>query len=265
MLAFAGIVETTSGQFIVAHRGASFDAPENTLSAFRLAWEQGADAIEGDFYLTKDQKIVCIHDKNTKRVSPNHPDTLVANATLEELQALDVGAWKDPKFQDERMPSLQQVLAIVPEGKRFFVEIKCGPEILPALKECLEQSKIKPEQIVIIAFDAAVIQGARRLMPQYKANWLAGFKNNNPRKEWTPTFTEIFEKLKKTEATGMGIQANREVVDSSAAKSILDAGLEFHVWTVNSVDDARYFSSLGVHSITTDKPAIIRQAIQGLR
>ena len=54
-------------QKFVAHRGASQEAPENTLASFRLAWEQGADAIEGDFYLTKDQRIVCLHDANTKR------------------------------------------------------------------------------------------------------------------------------------------------------------------------------------------------------
>ena len=55
--------------FLVAHRGASHDAPENTLPAFELAWKQGADAIEGDFHLTKDGKIVCLHDYDTKRVS----------------------------------------------------------------------------------------------------------------------------------------------------------------------------------------------------
>ena len=54
---------------IVAHRGSSYEAPENTLPAFRLAWEQGADAIEGDFHLTKDGQIVCIHDRDTERVS----------------------------------------------------------------------------------------------------------------------------------------------------------------------------------------------------
>ena len=54
-----------TGQEIVAHRGASFDAPENTLAAFRLAWEQGSDGVEGDFYLTRDHQIVCIHDRST--------------------------------------------------------------------------------------------------------------------------------------------------------------------------------------------------------
>ena len=75
---------------IVAHRGASFDAPENILSAFKLAWEQRAVAIEGDFLLTKDNQIVCIHDKTTKRLSDQN--LVVAESSLEHVKTLDVGA-----------------------------------------------------------------------------------------------------------------------------------------------------------------------------
>ena len=64
-----GLTASLPAQLIVAHRGASHDAPENTLSAFLLAWEQGADAVEGDFLLTRDGQIVCIHDKTTRRTS----------------------------------------------------------------------------------------------------------------------------------------------------------------------------------------------------
>ena len=78
--------------FLVAHRGASKDAPENTLPAFELAWKQGADAIEGDFYLTKDGKIVCFHDGDTKKITGKK--LVVKDSTLAELQALDVGEWR---------------------------------------------------------------------------------------------------------------------------------------------------------------------------
>ncbi|TWU26080.1 glycerophosphodiester phosphodiesterase family protein [Bythopirellula polymerisocia] len=91
-------------QLLVAHRGASADAPENTLSSFQLAWEEGADAIEGDFYLTSDNQIVCIHDDTTERVSGVDLD--VASATLEELRKLDVGSWKERKYINERIPTL---------------------------------------------------------------------------------------------------------------------------------------------------------------
>lgn len=73
---------------IVAHRGASKEAPENTIPAFTLAWKQGADAVEGDFHLTADGYIVCIHDKDTKRVADRK--LVVAESSLEDLRKLDV-------------------------------------------------------------------------------------------------------------------------------------------------------------------------------
>src|SRR5688500_19564502 len=81
---------------IIAHRGASYDAPENTLAAMKLAWEQKADAIELDLWLSKDGKIVVLHDSNTKRLggTTNH----VAQQTWDELQRIDVGAWKNARF-----------------------------------------------------------------------------------------------------------------------------------------------------------------------
>ena len=82
---------------VVAHRGASYDAPENTMPAFKLAWEQGADAIEGDFLLTKDGHIVCIHDRTTKRFCDQ--DLVVSKSTLKQLKALDVVSWKNEKYE----------------------------------------------------------------------------------------------------------------------------------------------------------------------
>lgn len=117
--------------FIVAHRGASHDAPENTLPAFQLAWKQGADAIEGDFHLTKDGKIICIHDYDTKRVAGTK--LIVKDSTLEQLQALDAGKWFRAEFKGTRLPTFAEVAATVPDGRKFYVEVKCGPEIVPAL------------------------------------------------------------------------------------------------------------------------------------
>ncbi len=81
---------------IVAHRGASGDAPENTLASFSLAWQQDADAIEGDFHLTSDGHIVCIHDSDTNRVSGTR--LVINKSTLKELQELDIGSHFGDKF-----------------------------------------------------------------------------------------------------------------------------------------------------------------------
>ena len=116
---------------IVAHRGASKQAPENTIPAFKLAWEQGTDAIEGDFQLTKDGAIVCIHDKDTKRVAG--VKKIVEDTTLEELRKLDVGAWFGENWRGTVIPLISEVLAAIPDGKKIYIEIKSGPEILPKL------------------------------------------------------------------------------------------------------------------------------------
>lgn len=251
-----------NGQEIVAHRGASFDAPENTLSAFRLAWQQKADVIEGDFYLTKDEKIVCIHDKTTKRVAPKQTERSVAGSTLAELRTLNVGSWKHPRFANEKIPLLEEVLATVPKGKRIFVEIKCGPEIIPHLKRQLAASSLTPQQIVIICFQKDVVTRSRREMPEYKASWLTSYKQSSDKRGWKPTRNEVLQALKTTAATGLGTNGNLNVIDQDFVDAVREVGREFHVWTVNDPDSARKFQTLKVDSITTDRPAYIRDALR---
>src|SRR5262245_9374581 len=95
------VSSTSSGQLIIGHRGASHDAPENTIASFKLAVEQGADGFEGDYWLGVDGRVLCLHDKDTKRVGGKK--LVVTMAPFDELRAIDIGTWKDPKFHDERM------------------------------------------------------------------------------------------------------------------------------------------------------------------
>lgn len=157
------MVELIIAFFLVAHRGASAHAPENTLPAFELAWEQGADAIEGDFHLTKDGHIVCIHDYDTQKVSGKN--LAVAQSTLAQLQQLDVGSWKDPKFKDTRIPTLAQVLATVPEKKKIFIEVKTGPEMVVPLKKALTNSPLHPHQIAVISFETDFVTAWKKANP----------------------------------------------------------------------------------------------------
>src|SRR5688572_13467983 len=109
---FAGLVltcATAAAVEIIAHRGASDDAPENSLSAMKLAWEQGADAIELDLWLSRDGKLIVFHDSNTKRIAG--VERKISDYTLEEAAQLDVGKWKSPKFAGEKLPSLESILA----------------------------------------------------------------------------------------------------------------------------------------------------------
>ena len=249
------------GQEVVAHRGASFDAPENTLAAFQLAWKQDADAIEGDFYLTADQEIVCIHDKDTARTAPGQPVREVAKSLLEDLKQLDVGSWKGQQYAGERIPTLEEVLSVVPKGKKILIEIKCGPEIVPVLKKQLAVSRLSQEQILIICFSDEVVRAVRESMPQYKANWLTSYRKSKNGNEWEPNLDMILSRLDRSKATGLGTQGRKEVIDKAFAEHIKKSGYELHVWTVNQPQDAQHFRDLHFQSITTDRPAFIRKAL----
>src|SRR4051812_34131067 len=113
-----------AGMEIIAHRGASYDGPENTLSAARMAWEQGADGIECDVHLTSDGHLVVIHDDDTARVAAARH--VVSETTLALLRTLDVGRWKNPRFSGEQIPTLDEMLSTVTPGRKIFLELKSG-------------------------------------------------------------------------------------------------------------------------------------------
>ncbi|MCA9129605.1 MAG: glycerophosphodiester phosphodiesterase [Planctomycetales bacterium] len=248
------------GQMIVAHRGASYDAPENTLAAFAEAWRQQADGIEGDFHLTKDQQIVCIHDKDTQRTAGQQ--LVVADSTLAQLRELEYGKWKAAKFAGEPIPTFQQVYECVPDGKLFVVELKTGPEIVPLLKEKLAEIHHGRIQLLIIAFDAETAAACKQTLPELKVHWLTGHRRNKLTGQWSPSLQDAAEQLKKSTADGLGTQGERQVVNADWVSQMSKAGMqEFHVWTVDEPTDALYFQRLGAIGITTNRPTLIRQAL----
>ncbi len=243
---------------IIAHRGASYDAPENTLAAFTLAWEQGADGIEGDFYLTKDGEIVCMHDDTAKRTAGK---TLkLAEATLAELRELDAGSWKGPQWKGTRIPTLDEVLATVPKGRRIFIEVKCGPEILPALEKALARSKLGGEQVVVISFSTAVIAETKRRLPRLKAFWLTDFKTDKETGIVSPSVEQVLATLEKTGADGVDCRAKANV-DEPFMKALRGARKEVHAWTVDDEPTARRLRDLGIDSLTTNRPGWLRQQL----
>jgi glycerophosphoryl diester phosphodiesterase len=243
---------------VIAHRGAADDAPENTLAAFKLAWQQGADGIEGDFHLTTDGEIVCIHDADTKRTAGQAKK--VAEATLAELRQFDVGAWKGERWRGARIPTLDEVLTTVPDGKQVFIEIKCGPQILPALKQVLAGSGLQPGQAIVMSFDAHVIAEAKRLLPQLKALWLTDFKAN-PETGVRPTATKILQTLEKIGADGVGCRAH-PVVDRAFMQTLRTAQKEVHLWTVDGVPMAKRYLQLGVNSLTSNRAGWLKQQLR---
>jgi glycerophosphoryl diester phosphodiesterase len=241
---------------IVAHRGASFDAPENTVASFKLAWEQKADAAELDLFLSKDGKIVVLHDANTKRLAG--VDKRVVDQTFDELRTLDVGMWKGEKFAGARIPTLGEMLATVPEGRRVFIEVKCGPEAVPELDRVLKDAKLKPEQTAIISFNADVIAAAKKARPDLQAYWVVALapKNAKPR-----TAEELIKKALEIKADGLDLSADAAVLTKEFGAKVKAAGLKLYVWTVNDVELARKMIAAGAEGITTDRPAWLREQL----
>ena len=182
---------------VVAHRGASAHAPENTLAAFHKAVEMGADAVELDVRLTRDRRVVVMHDRLVDRTTTGRGP--VGSFTLGELKALDAGSWYGPKHAGERAPSLEEVFAALPEGFLVYVELKArGPGAVPlALRvarvirryqrwDSTMVASFNPVAVAVIrAADPRTVRGyiwsshhplpmrARWLAPLAKPHWLA--------------------------------------------------------------------------------------------
>ena len=251
--------EQARGPAIVAHRGASSDAPENTLAAFKLGFDQGADAIEGDFRMTLDGRIVAMHDRRLERTTGD-PRT-VDEVTLDEIRRLDAGswgAWRESGFEGEPVPTLEEVLQVVPDGKRILVEVKDTARIVDALVATLEGSKLRPDQATVISFDAEVVEAFKRAAPAWTAFWLTSFEETEV--GWRPTAADVVATAIRIGADGVDVRAVPEVVDEGFVRTIRAAGLEVHVWTVNDLELARRMESVGVDSITTDRPVQVGEA-----
>lgn len=241
---------------IIGHRGASYDAPENTVASFKLAWEQKADGGELDVFLTKDGKLVVCHDRDTKRlagVSKVIPDT-----TFDELRALDVGKWKGEKFAGEKIPTLAEMLATAPAGKLVFVEVKCGPEAVPELGRVLKESKLPPTQTPVISFNADVVAAVKKVRPDLPAYWIVDLKPKKGAKP--PAVADLVARAKEIKADGLDVSVT-ETYDEAFVKAVRAAGLKLYVWTVNDADVARRVAKLGVDGITTDRPGWLREQL----
>lgn len=245
---------------IIAHRDASYDAPENTLVAFTLGWQQGADAVELDVHQTKDGKIAILHDPDTKRVSGR--DFKVAQATLAELRKLDLGSWKNKIWAGERMLALETAFSLMPMGKRLFVEIKCGPEILPMVENSLRVSGRKTGEMVIIGFSLETMRQAKIKFPECQVYWLSSFKKDKTSGAWTPSADDLVKQAVEAKLDGLDLKAETEVLDAAFAKKVKAAGLKFHVWTVDDPVVAKKMVEIGVDGITTNRPEWLRQQLK---
>jgi glycerophosphoryl diester phosphodiesterase len=240
---------------IVGHRGASGEAPENTLGSINLGWSQRADAVEIDVHLTGDGRIVSFHDATTQRVTGE--DYIVSETSLAMLQSLDAGRWKGEKWIGEKIPTLEDVLRTVPEGKHLYVEIKCGTEIVPEMVRILETPKAK-EQAILISFHLEVLKELKRELPEVVSLQVVELAEN-PRNalQGSPTLAERIGPVRDAGLDGFELGATR-LLEPLAAQNLLAHGFRLCTWTINDAKEAQRLERMGIHAVTTDFPGRLR-------
>lgn len=242
---------------LIGHRGASHAAPENTIASMELAWKEGADGVEGDFHLTKDGEVVCMHDYDTLRTTG--VKKIIKETPWSELETLDAGSWKSPDYRGEKIPRFAEMLDHLPAGKSFFVEIKSGPATIAPVKAVLDSHKGKfdPKAIFIISFDAKAVAEARRLMPEIQAHLITQLK------EWGDAagMRKLDKTLVRSGATGLQFKY-LPTVTGEWIQSLKGRGLLTDCWVVDDAGQAAELIKSGIGYITTDRPGPLRAELK---
>lgn len=230
---------------IIAHRGASYIAPENTVASSKLAWSLNADAVETDIYLTKDNKIICSHDGTTKRTTGQ--DHKISETTYTILSTLDAGSWKSAEYKGEKLPLLADLIKVMPKGKELVIEIKCGPEVLPYLKKTIDKYK-KNRSFTFIAFDLNTITETKKVFPANPCYWLCSNKD---------LLAQNFGSIALAKLEGISLSWN--IITNDVMNKAEQLGLEVYSWTVDDPAEAKRLVSLGVKGITTNRPGWLEE------
>jgi len=231
----------------IAHRGASYYAPENSLAAIRLSAELGCDGAECDIQLTKDNQIVLSHDANTGRLTERKLD--IAKSTYSELKklSLKLSPTNSAFFEGQTMPLLKDVLKSMVKNQLLVIEIKCGKEIFPELQRVISKYQ-KAGNIAFIAFNLETISLAKSYYPLVPCYYLSSSK--------TDVLKKIFD-IQKNKLDGVDLSSN--ILDKELVKSMRDAGLNIWCWTVDVLAEANRMKDLGVNVITTNRPIWLKE------
>ena len=237
---------------VIAHRGAARLAPENTLPAFRLAADQGADAVELDARLTSDGEVVVLHDKLLDRTT--NGTGLVSRRTRQELQALDAGAKFGPEFAGERIPTLDQVFQAVGSRVLFNVELKnydsAFDRLVPAVTARVRAHGLQ-RRVLLSCFSPVSLWTAALIAPEIPRALL--LYAVQPR--WMRV---IFPRIAFCQA----IHPQDSMTDAHLLESLRRGGRRVNVWTVNNRGRMNELLASGCDGLITDIPDVARQAVQ---
>ncbi|MQA05696.1 MAG: glycerophosphodiester phosphodiesterase [Streptosporangiales bacterium] len=254
----AGVAGAAQQPFVTAHRGASAYAPENTLAAVRLGVRMDADMVEVDVQRTKDGELVVMHDTTLARTTdvehifPDRAPWRIRDFTLAEIEKLDAGGWKSPKYDGEPVPTLAQVLDVLADAEvGLMLEAKnpaqypgIGPDILAELTaDPYWRAATDPSQLLLVSFDWRFQRGLHLLAPEYPVGVIG-----------TPARGELDDLADWADF----VNVPHTELDRGLANRIHAAGLSTAPWTVNRRADMRRMIRTGADGITTNRPDVLR-------
>ena len=235
--------------WIIAHRGASGHAPENTFAAFERAVQLGAGFIETDLHLTRDARFVAIHDATLDRTT--NGKGAVRDHTLAELRQLDAGMWYDRQYMDQRIPTLEEILEFaIEQDVVFYLEIKYDASW--GMHHALVGALGKPAnaaRTIVISFDPATLASVRRLEPAMMIGLLVEDTVGDPVK------------------TALDVGARQlcprgDLVTPELIERAHRADLHVVTWNINDADQMRAALDMGVDGIMTDLPDRLRAVVE---
>lgn len=228
---------------ILAHRGASGTAPENTIAAFKKALIDGCDGFEFDIQQTKDGKIVVFHDWTLERTTNGKGH--LREYTLEELKKLDAGSWFGKQFKGEKIPTLEEALDSIPDDKLINIELK---EEYSAERDTenkvLEIIKKYPNKnIIVSSFSHNLLKNLKNLDASIKVGLLME--------------SAIVNLDKYIENLGFDVDAyhpSKSFLNQKDINYLKSKNIDINVWTVNCLKDAEILKNMGVTRIITNFP-----------
>ncbi|MDN7241185.1 glycerophosphodiester phosphodiesterase family protein [Planococcus sp. N028] len=242
---------------VIAHRGASVNAPEHTMAAYRLAREMEADYLEVDLQLSKDGVLVAIHDLTVDRTT--NGSGIVTEMTLSELKQLDAGSWFNKKFPDmakeefvgQEIPTLQEIIDEFGESVNYYIETKkpeknegIEDELLDLLnKNNLLDESLPEGKVVIQSFSEESLLRMRSLHPTIPLIQLERDPVLGP---------EAKKRLEEIREYAVGVGTYFEKIDEEFVKIARDIGLLVHLYTVNTAEVAEKWKEAGANGIFTD-------------
>lgn len=256
---------------VIAHRGASWDAPEHTFAAWDLALAQGADWIEQDLQMTSDGALVVMHDDSLDRTARG-PATLcrglVRERTSAELGACEVGSWFNAEhperanavYASERIPTLDSVLTRYAGRARFYIETK-SPEAAPGMEEALLAllrrhrlaGRAGQGRVLLQSFSAASLKRLHELDANLHLVQLID-------EAIPPDSLDVA--LASIAQYAVGVGPSRRIVSAPFVDAAHRAGLVVHPYTVNDAAVMDYLLGLGVDGMFTDRPALLRERLR---